>query len=119
MKKDIVYFFFFFLFKEDKNTAPTNSSTKHGGGTCLMGFLPQVDWFKFKRTWDKFGLKNKLITNTLFLLIIFRRKCTFGPYILERFSIWFLKLISLLGQSLISKNRFYFGPCRLPYNKKI
>ena len=77
-------FFFIFLFKEDKNTALTNSSTKHGGGTCLMGFLHQVDWFKFKRAWDKFGLKNKLIANTLFLLIIFRRKCTFGPYILGR-----------------------------------
>ena len=28
------------------------------------------------------------------------------------------KLISLLGQSLISENRFYFGPCRQPSNKK-
>ena len=28
------------------------------------------------------------------------------------------KLISLLGQSLISENRFYFGPCRHPSNKK-
>ena len=74
MKKDIGFFFFLInLFKEDKNTALTNSSTKHGGGTCLMGFLPQVDWFKFKRTWDKFGLKNKLITNTFFLLIIFTK----------------------------------------------
>ena len=29
------------------------------------------------------------------------------------------KLILLLGQFLISENRFYFGPCRQPNNKKI
>ena len=28
------------------------------------------------------------------------------------------KLISLLGQSLISENHFYFGPCRHPSNRK-
>ena len=28
------------------------------------------------------------------------------------------KLISLLGQSLISKNHFYFDPCCQPNNKK-
>ena len=28
------------------------------------------------------------------------------------------KLISLLGQSLISENYFYFGPCRQPSNRK-